>query len=81
MYLGPRPSTFIGPAKGTVKGYGQMIHTSNDRSLTPHELAQSDEIKSRVDFDKSIELKLGVRGVPEDIDDDKVEVETPMFER
>jgi hypothetical protein len=60
-----------------------MIHTSTstDRSFTPHELAQSDEIKSRVDFDKSIELKLGVRGVPEDIDDDKVEVETPMFER
>jgi hypothetical protein len=43
-----------------------MIHTSTGRSLTLDELAQPDEIKSRVDFDKSIELKLGVRALRED---------------
>jgi hypothetical protein len=57
-----------------------VIHTSTYRSLTPDEIAQPEEIKSREDFDtKRIAQKLGKSTQPEDIEPDVVE--TPVFER
>jgi hypothetical protein len=78
-YLGP--SVDIGPAMTAkvLKSNGQVIHTSTYRSLTPDEIAQSEEIKSREDFDKRIAQKLGKSTQPEDIEPDVVE--TPVFER
>jgi hypothetical protein len=78
-YLGP--SVDIGPAMTAkiLKANGQVIHTSTYRSLTPDEIAQAEDIKERENFDKSIELKLGVETEAGDIEDD--EVETPTFAR
>jgi hypothetical protein len=47
--------------------------------LTPDEITQPEEIKSREDFDKRITQKLGKSTQPEDIEPDVVE--TPVFER
>jgi hypothetical protein len=78
-YIGP--SVDIGPAMTAkvLKLNAQVIHTSTYRSLTPDEIAQPEEIKSREDFDKRIAQKLGKSTQPEEIEPDVVE--TPMFER
>jgi len=76
-YLGP--SFDVGPAMTAkiLKENGQYIHSSTLRHLTPDELICPLEIKTRVNFDSTIELKLGVNAKDIDFVKGLEEYDTP----
>ena len=78
-YLGP--SMNVGPALTAklLKANGQVVHWSTYRPLTPDELRDPIELKSRDIFDKCVEEKCGEAALASDFEFDR-DIETPMFE-